>query len=188
MAPILGFLISSRSKKKEPRYICLNEAKASLRLKILMTSGSKKETQIYYSFLSKFPANEPPSGSPKGPLWRGRLAYRAFCISLKISSVGFPIKGALPEAPSTEPFERAMPHSQSPFIQLSKSPVDVPSSRFPKRSPYEKRCPFSEPFLNILQGARQGSPPSRFPSHSSHRQTDTPPPEPLSTISQSPSR
>jgi len=39
------------------------------RLKILMSSGSKKGTQIYYSFLSKIPANEPPPGSPTGPLW-----------------------------------------------------------------------------------------------------------------------
>ena len=29
MAPILNFLISSRSKKKEPRYVCLSEANSS---------------------------------------------------------------------------------------------------------------------------------------------------------------
>jgi len=29
MAPILSFLISSGSKKKEPRYVCMSEAKAS---------------------------------------------------------------------------------------------------------------------------------------------------------------
>jgi len=50
------------------RYICLSKAKASLRLKISMTFGSKKGTQIYYSFLSKVLANEPPPGPPKGPL------------------------------------------------------------------------------------------------------------------------
>jgi hypothetical protein len=33
------------------------------RLKILMASRSKKGTQIYFSFLSKVPANEPPTGS-----------------------------------------------------------------------------------------------------------------------------
>jgi hypothetical protein len=44
------------------------EAKASLRLKILMTSGSKKGAQIYYLFLSKVPAKESPPGFPKGPL------------------------------------------------------------------------------------------------------------------------
>ena len=38
------------------------------RLKILMFSGSKKGTQIYFSFLSKVPANEPPPRSPTGPL------------------------------------------------------------------------------------------------------------------------
>jgi hypothetical protein len=48
-----------------------------------MTSGSKKGTQIYFSFLSKVPANKPPPDSPTEPLWRGRPAYRAFCISLK---------------------------------------------------------------------------------------------------------
>jgi hypothetical protein len=83
MASILSFLISSGSKKKEPRYVCLSEAKASLRLKILMTSGSKKGTQIYFYFLSKVPANEPPPGSPTRPLWRGRPIYQAFSISLK---------------------------------------------------------------------------------------------------------
>jgi hypothetical protein len=49
------------------------------RLKILMASRSKKGTQIFFSFLSKVPANEPPTG----PLWRERPAYRAFCIALK---------------------------------------------------------------------------------------------------------
>ena len=39
------------------------------RLKILMSSGSKKRTQICFSFLSKVLANEPPPGSPSGPLW-----------------------------------------------------------------------------------------------------------------------
>jgi len=74
-----------------------------------------------------------------------------------------------------------MPHPQSPFIQLSNSPVDEPSSRFLTWSPYEKRCPSPEPFRNILQGPREGSPPSRFPSQSSHRERDNPPPEHLLT-------
>jgi len=38
------------------------------RLKILMASGSKKGTQIYFSYLSKVLANKPPPGSPTGPL------------------------------------------------------------------------------------------------------------------------
>jgi hypothetical protein len=80
MAPVLSFLISSVSKKKEPRYICLSEAKASLRLKILMTSGSKKGTKIYYSFLSNVPAKNPLQVLQKGPYreggpLRGHFAY-----------------------------------------------------------------------------------------------------------------
>jgi hypothetical protein len=85
MAPVLSFLISSGSKKMEPRFVCLSEAKASHGLKILMSSGSKKGAEIHFSFLSKVPANEPPPGSPTGPLWRERPVYRAFCISLENS-------------------------------------------------------------------------------------------------------
>jgi hypothetical protein len=50
------------------------------RLKILMSSGSNKETQIIFSFLSKVPENESPPGSPDRahmeiyPL-TGHLAY-----------------------------------------------------------------------------------------------------------------
>jgi len=95
------------------------------------------------------------------------------------------VKGSLPEAPSTEPLEREMPHPQSPFIHLSKSPADEPSSRFPKRSPYEKRCPSPEPFLNILQGPWQGSHPSRFPSQSSHRERHSTSRAPFNHISKS---
>ena len=72
-----------------------------------MVSGYKKGTQIYYSFLSKVLANEPPPGSPTGPLWRGRPIYRAFCISF-----GFPSKGAVPQGPLHGiPTTRALLHS-----------------------------------------------------------------------------
>jgi len=76
-----------------------------------------------------------------------------------------------PEAPSTEPLqrERDVP-SPEPHSSISQSPVDKPSSSFPKRGPYAKRCPSPGPFLPILQGPQQGSPPSRFPSQSSHRE------------------
>jgi dsRNA-specific ribonuclease len=62
MAPIFKFVTSSRSKKKEPRYACLNEAKASHshsmwievsfsvpQIKFATSSGSKKrnpDTQV----------------------------------------------------------------------------------------------------------------------------------------------
>jgi hypothetical protein len=53
------------------------------RLKILMSSGSTKGTQIYFSFPSRIAANEPLAGSPTGPLWREIPVYRAFCVSLE---------------------------------------------------------------------------------------------------------
>jgi len=62
------------------------------RLKILMASGSKKGTQIYYSFLSKVSASESPPGSTMGLLWREMPVSRAF---LNISS-SVPSKWALP--------------------------------------------------------------------------------------------
>jgi hypothetical protein len=88
MAPRLILLMTSGSKKKEPRLnqenpVPLIQFQIPPRLKILMDPGSKKGTQIYFSFLSEVPANKPPSGSPTGLLWRERTIYRAFCISLK---------------------------------------------------------------------------------------------------------
>jgi len=70
------------------------------RFKILMSSGSKKGTQIYFSFLSKVSANETPPGSPTVPLWRGRSVYRAFCISFKNHTFsGSPVKEPSFEVP-----------------------------------------------------------------------------------------
>ena len=54
---------------------------------------------------------------------------------------------------------RETPHPQSPLYLLSKSPVDKPSSRFPKRGPYGRRCPSPEPFSTYPTGS-----PSREPS------------------------
>jgi len=73
------------------------------KLKILMSSGSKKGTQIYYPFLSNVLASKSPPGSSMGPLWREMPISRAF---LNISS-RVPSKGAL----RTEPLQREMLHS-----------------------------------------------------------------------------
>jgi hypothetical protein len=54
------------------------------------------------SFLSKDPANEPPSRFPnRAPLER-EAVYRAFCVSLKNLIFRVPSKGALPQAPFME--------------------------------------------------------------------------------------
>jgi len=92
------------------------------RLKILMASGSIKGTQIYFSFLSKVPANEPPPGCPTGPLWRGRPMYRAFCISLKNLIFQVPSKRALPQGPL-----HGIPRRRCPTIRaLLHSSIKVP--------------------------------------------------------------
>ena len=93
MAPILSFLISSWSKQEEPIYICLREVKVSFILKILMIYGSKKGTQIYYSFLSKVPANEPPSSFPKrDPIEREARLQGILHISQKPHLSDSPVK------------------------------------------------------------------------------------------------
>jgi hypothetical protein len=55
------------------------------RFKILMSSGSKKGTQIYYPFLSGSPGKRIPSRFPNGaPMERDPL-YRAFAYLSKPS-------------------------------------------------------------------------------------------------------
>jgi len=81
------------------------------RLKILMASGSKKGTQIYFSFLSKVLANEPLPGSPTGLLWRERGLFTGHFAHLsKTSSFGFPSKGVLPQGPLHGIPRREIPH------------------------------------------------------------------------------
>jgi hypothetical protein len=102
-----------------------------------------------FNCLSEFPVKghiNPLSPPPyvlldpqKGALQRSSHKERCSRSGAIHSSFGLHGKGALPEAPSTEPLERAIPHLHSPFIQLSKSPVDKPSSRFPKSGAPMKR-------------------------------------------------
>jgi hypothetical protein len=228
MAPILSFLISCGFKKKEPRYIRLSEAKASLRLKILMTSGSKNGTQIYCSFLSKVWQTNPLQVPQEGPYREGGPLTGHFAYLSKTSSFGFPSKGALPEAPSTDPLEREMPHPQSPYERrclsvsgafskyLSGSPAREPSLQVsfaeipqretlhaqspfqpslkvlgrrapfqvPRRGPYGKKCPTPEPYLSSRVPSKGALPPGSL--HRAPIERNAPPPEPLSTISQSP--
>ena len=139
------------------------------RLKILMSSGSKKGIQIYYPFLSKVSASESPPGSPTGPLWREMPVSRAF---LNISS-GFSSNGALPRGPAH------LASSESPLHPSLKVPGRRALLQVPQRGLYGKRCPSPEPFPPILQGPQQGSSPSGFPSQSSiererERERETP--------------
>ena len=75
----------------------------------------------------------------------------------------YPVKELPPRPPPLNLFKGRCSIPRAPFIQLSKSSVDEPSSRFPKWGPYGKRCPSPEPFLHILQVPQQGSPPPGSP-------------------------
>jgi hypothetical protein len=80
------------------------------RLKILMASGSKKGTQIYFSFLSKVPANEPPQVPQQGRSGEGGPFTGHFAYLSKTSSFGFPNKGTLPQGSLDGIPRREMPH------------------------------------------------------------------------------
>jgi hypothetical protein len=88
------------STKESP--VSLLKFQIAPRLKILMVPASKKGTQIYFSFPSKVPANEPFPGNPTGPLWRGRPFTGLLHISQKPYLSGFPVMEPFLEVPLRE--------------------------------------------------------------------------------------
>ena len=105
------------------------------------------------------------SSAGKEPPWREMPVSGAFLnISSRVPS------SLPPRPPPWSLFRQRHSIPRAPFIHLSKSPADKPSSRFPKWGPYGNRCLSTEPFLPNLQGPQHGSSPSRFPSQSSHRE------------------
>ena len=101
------------------------------RLKILMSSGSKKGTQIYYRFLSKSPGKQTPSRFPsRAPMERDtRLQgiFTSLLIYLFNTSFSVPSKGALPPGPPYGvPLERDVPFLEPSFIHHLKSLVYEP--------------------------------------------------------------
>jgi len=97
------------------------------RLKILMSSGSKKGTEIYYPFLSKSPGKRIPSRLPNGaPMERGTRLQSNFTSDI---SLGVPNKGIFPPGPPHGVHsERDAPFLEPSFIHHSKSPVYEPPS------------------------------------------------------------
>ena len=125
------------------------------------------------------PTYQVPLGGPH----EGRYPYpETFVTYLP----GSPVKELPLRPPALSLFKESCFIPKAPFIQFSKSPVDEPSSRFPKPGPYGKKCPSPEPILNILQGPQQGNPPSRFPSQSSHRERHSTSRAPFNHIAKSP--
>jgi hypothetical protein len=110
------------------------------RLKILMSSGSKKGTQISYNFFSAVPASESPSGSPTGPIWRGIPVSRAY---FNLSS-SVPSKGALPRGP-----DRNAPFLEPPS-SISESPwYNDPLPGFPVGQLLLTACQFLGAFEKL---------------------------------------
>ena len=138
--------------------------------------------------LSKSPVHETPPphsrfpSDRKGPPWREMPVSGDFLnVSSRVTSGGAP-----PRPPPWSLFKERCTTPRAPFIQLSKSLVDKPSSRFPRQGPYGNRCPSPEPFLHIFQGPQQGSPPSRLLSQSSHREGHSTSRAPFNHILKSP--
>jgi len=89
------------------------------RLKILMSSGTKKGTQIYYPSLSKSPWKQIPSRFPnRAPMERGTRLQGIFHLSWYIFLtylLGSPVKEPSLQVPLMESPQREMPRSQSPL-------------------------------------------------------------------------
>jgi hypothetical protein len=66
------------------------------RLNILMASGSKKGTQIYFPFYQKYWQTNPFQVHQQGSYEERDLSTGHFAYLSKTSSFGFPSKGALP--------------------------------------------------------------------------------------------
>jgi len=106
-------LISARESP-----VPLSKFQMATRLKILMSSRSKKGTQIYYPFLSKVLASESPPGSPLGSPYGERCPYpEPFLTYLP----GSPVKDPSPEALCTELLQRDAPFLE-PTSSISQSP------------------------------------------------------------------
>jgi hypothetical protein len=82
-----------------------------------MASGSKKGTQIYFPFLSKVSANEPPQVPQQGPCEKRGPPTGHFHLSQKPHLSGSPVNGPSLKVPLMEyliercPTTRALLHS-----------------------------------------------------------------------------
>ena len=93
---------------------------------------------MHFLFLSKFPVNEPPLGSPTGPLWRELPVYKALFFYMCHK---FLIKTSL----------------NKEFFPSLKGPRKGASLYVPqKRGPYGNRRPFPEPYLACGPGSAVG--------------------------------
>ena len=153
MAPIFRFILFSGSKKKEPRYVCLSEAKASHSHKTCTEVSSRVPRNMIWdapfpepSFIchSTLPVSEPPPDSPTGAPME-----RVACLqSLLLYVLQIPHK---------------IPLLKNYFF-LSKALGKEHPSMFPKEwGPYGNRHPFPEPYLAYPSGSPVKEPSLQVP-------------------------
>ena len=114
---------------------------------------------MHFLFLSKVPVNEPPQGSPAGPLWRELPVYRTSLhishSSLKISlnKEIFPFsqrpweRRVPPCSPKAGPLWKQTPISRALLSISFGSPVKEPSLQVHLIELIGERCPTSRAFL-----------------------------------------
>jgi hypothetical protein len=142
-----------------------------------MAFGSKKETQIYFSFLSKVPANEPLH--KKETRLQGILH-----ISRKPHLSGSPVKGPSLKVPLKEhltercPNTRALLHSSIKVLGI-RAPSHTGFPPATKRPP-QREMPASGDLLDISSRVpSEEAPPSPLPHRASSERQTLHPPSPL---------
>ena len=180
MAPIISFLISSGSKKNEPRYVCLREAKASHSHK-MWTEVSSSVPHFLHRVPSGVPLPEAPSTEPlqremfhpqsslhpslkvpgrraflqvlqTGPLWKDMPGSRASPTYPSRSAAREPsLQVLFTELPQTERERERRSNCRAPFHHISKSPLDEPTLGC-QTEPHKEGCPSPEPSFRNLQG------------------------------------
>jgi hypothetical protein len=92
------------------RFVPLLKFQVAPKLKISVASGSKKELQIYFSFLSKVLANEPPSRfCNRAPMEREACLQGILHISQKPHLSGSPVKEPSLKVPFMESLTERCP-------------------------------------------------------------------------------
>jgi hypothetical protein len=116
------------------------------RLKISMSSGSKKGTQMYFFFSLKSLGKQDPPSSPTEPLLGEMPLYVAFCISLeKLIKIPLNKKALREKGPSVFPKSESPKEEdtifQSLLTYISRSPVKEPSFKVPFIESLAQKCP-----------------------------------------------
>jgi len=126
------------------------------RLKILITSGSKKEPRYTLLVSQKSQQTNPLQVPQQGPYGGGGPPTGHFAYLSKTSSYGFPSKGALPQGPPNGILRRVMPHHYSLCSSIKvpgiwATPAYQVPNRLDKGPP--QRCPDLENFSTYLPGS-----------------------------------